>query len=632
MSSPLRILTRTLGSRAFAVLLLVLALILVAARGASAETYEHAVESTTGLAHFWPMSEAGSATSFADTIGGANAEVLGGVTLGEPGGLIGDSSTSALFNGSSGAARASVNLSGTHELTVEFWMKWSTYGADDHLAMEFTPNFNEYNGGFLVDPDATPGTEFAASIGRGSSVNTVFFKRPSAGEWHYYAFVINTEASASEEITPYVDGHTVTYTKSESGTGAGHFANSTLFWMSRDASTLFGAGNMQDLALYETTLGSSTILHHYELGATGPKASFNDTPIAATAGVPVHLNASGSTSTAGAITDYAWDFNASKTYGTNSGSTPTTTHTFAEAGTYTVDLKVTESEGRTATTSKTITVAAALPPYEQAVESTTGLAHFWPMDETSGATSIAEDINGANAEVLGGVTLGEPGGLIGDSSTSALFNGSSGAARAGVNLSGTHELTVEFWMKWSTYGADDHLAMEFTPNFNEHNGGFLVDPDATPGSEFAVSIGRGASVNTVFFKRPSAEEWHYYAFVINSEAAAETEITPYVDGHTVTYTKSASGTGAGNFANSTLFWMSRDASTLFGAGNMQDLALYETTLGSSTILHHYELGATGPKASFNDTPIAATAGVPVHLNASGSTLNRPEFVGGWSFE
>ncbi len=565
------------------------------------------------------MGEASSESSFADVVGSANAEVLGGVTLGEPGGLIGDSSTSALFNGSSGAARASVDLSGTHELTVEFWMKWSSYGADDHLAMEFTPNFNEHNGGFLVDPDATPGSDFAASVGHGASVNTVFFKRPTAGEWHYYAFVIDTEASAEEEITPYVDGHTVTYTKSESGTGAGNFANSTLYWMSRDASTLFGAGNMQDLALYENTLSSSTILHHYELGAYGPKASFTSTPIAATAGVPVHLDASGSSSTAGPITDYAWDFNGGKTYATDTGETPTTSHTFTEPGTYTVDLKVTESEGASATFSKTIAVGAALPPYEQAVESTMGLAHFWPMSEGGSETSLADSFSGANAEVLGGVTLGEPGGLIGDSSTSALFNGSSGAARASADLSATHELTVEFWMKWGSYGADDHLAMEFTPNFNEHNGGFVVDPDATPGSDFAVSIGRSSSVNTVFFKRPTAGEWHYYAFVIDTAASAEEEITPYVDGHTITYTKSASGTGAGNFANSTLFWMSRDASTLFGAGNMQDLALYEGTLSSGTILDHYELGSNGPKASFTSTPVAATAGVPVHLDASGSS-------------
>ncbi len=399
MLPSLRMLARVPGSRGAVALLLGLALLLAAARGARAETYEHAVETTSGLAHFWPMSEAGGATSFADVAGGANAEVLSGVTLGEPGGLIGDSATSALFSGS-GAARASVNLSGTHELTIEFWMKWTSYGADDHLALEFTPNFNEYNGGFLVDPDATPGSDFAASLGRGSSVNTVFFKRPSAGEWHYYAFVLNTEASAEEEITPYVDGHAVSFTKSESGTGAGNFANSTLYWMSRDASTLFGAGSMQDLALYDTTLSSSTILHHYELGAYGPKASFASTPVAATAGVPVHLDASGSSSTAGPITNYAWDFNGSKTYSTNTGETPTTSHTFTEPGTYTVDLKVTESEGSSATISKTITVGAALAPYEQAVESTSGLAHFWPMDEASGGTSFADVFEGANAEVL----------------------------------------------------------------------------------------------------------------------------------------------------------------------------------------------------------------------------------------
>ncbi len=612
------------SSGPFALLGVVLALaassLLGAAPAASAETYREAVEGTAGVSHFWPMGEA-SGSSFADVVGGANAAVAGGVTLGEPGGLVGDASTSALFDGSSGAAQANVDLSGTHELTVEFWMKWSAYGSDDHLALEFTPNFNDYEGGFLVDPDATPGSDFAVSIGLGPSSNTVFFERPSAGEWHYYAFVIDTEASAEEEITPYVDGHRVSYTKSRTGTGAGNFADSTLFWMSRDASTLFGAGSMQDLALYETALSSGTILHHYALGAVGPKASFTDAPVVATAGVPVRLNAAGSSSTVGPITDYAWDFNGGKTYGSDAGESPTTSHTFTEPGTYTVDLKVTESEGKTGTVSQTITVGAALPPYEQAVESTGGLAHFWPMGEGGGESLLADVFSGADAEVLGGVTLGEPGGLVGDSSTSASFDGSSGAAQANVDLSGTHELTVEFWMKWSTYGPDDRLALEFTPDFNEHVGGLLVDPDATPGSDFAVSVGKGSlsTANTVLFERPSAGAWHYYAFVIDTEAPAETEITPYVDGQPVAYTKSESDPGAGAFADSTLYWMSRDASTLFGAGSMQDLALYETTLGASAIATHYEAGEGGPKASFSSTPVAATAGVPVRLDASSSS-------------
>jgi hypothetical protein len=589
----------------------------MAPAAASAETYREAVEGTTGVSHFWPMGEA-SGSSFEDAVGSANAEVVGGVTLGEPGGLVGDSSTSVLFNGSSGAARASVNLSGTHELTVEFWMKWSAFAEDDHLALEFTSDFNEYAGGFLVDPDASPGTDFAVSIGEGGSRNTVYFERPSAGVWHYYAFVIDTEASAETEITPYVDGRAVSYTKSESGTGAGNFANSTLFWMSRDASTLFGAGSMQDLALYDTTLSSSTVAEHYELGEGGPKASFTSAPVVASAGVPVRLDASGSSSPGGSLTDYAWDFNGSESYSTDGGSSATISHTFSAPGTYTVDLRVKDSLGETATVSHTITVGAELGHYEQAVEETSGVTHFWPMDESSGS-SFADVIGGANAEALGGVTLGEPGGLVGDSSTAAAFNGSSGAARAEVDLSGTHQLTVEFWMKWKTFAEDDHLAMELTPNFNEYPGGFLIDPDASGTEKFGLGIGEGGSRNNAYFARPSAEQWHYYAFTFDTTASGADQITPYVDGHAVSYTKTESGTGAGTFAKAMLYWMSRDASALFGAGSMQDLALYDTTLSSSAVAEHYELGEGGPKASFTSSPVVASAGSPVRLDASGSS-------------
>ena len=605
----------------FALLGVVLALaatsLLGMAPAASGETYREAIEGTTGVSHFWPMGEA-SGSSFADVVGGASAETSGGVTLGEPGGLAEGSATSALFNGSSGAAHAEVDLSGTHELTVEFWMKWSSFAEDDHLALEFTPNFNEYAGGFLVDPDASPGTDFAVSIGEGGSRNTVYFERPSAGAWHYYAFMINTEAPAETEITPYVDGHAVSYSKTESGTGAGNFAHSTLFWMSRDASTLFGAGSMQDLALYHTTLSATTIGEHYEIGEGGPKAAFTSAPLVATAGVPVRLDASGSSSPAGSITDYAWDFDGSKGYSTDGGGTATISHTFSSPGTYTVDLRVKDSLGETATVSHTITVGAELGRYEQAVEETPSVGHFWPMGESSGS-SFADVVGGANAEALGGVTLGEPGGLVGDSSTAAAFNGSSGAARSEVDLSGTHQLTVEFWMKWKTFAEDDHLAMELTPNFNENPGGFLIDPDASGTEEFGVGIGEGGSRNNAYFARPSAEQWHYYAFTFDTSASGADQITPYVDGHAVSYTKGAEGTGAGNFAKAMLYWMSRDASTLFGAGSMQDLALYDTTLSSSTIAEHYELGEGGPKASFTSTPVVAAAGSPVRLDASSSS-------------
>jgi PKD repeat protein len=151
--------------------------------------------------------------------------------------------------------------------------------------------------------------------------------------------------------------------------------------------------------------------------------------------------ASGSSSPGGSLTDYAWDFDGSKGYATDGGGSATISHTFSSPGTYTVDLRVKDSLGETATVSHTITVGAELGHYEQAVEETASVTHFWPMDESSGS-SFADVIGGANAEALGGVTPGEPGGLVGDSSTAAAFDGSSGAARAEVDLSSTHQLTA----------------------------------------------------------------------------------------------------------------------------------------------------------------------------------------------
>ncbi len=552
---------------------------------------------------------------------GANAQLSSsGVSLGQSGALVGDSSTAAAFDGSGGAAHAEVDLSATHKLTVEFWLKWSAFAENDDLAMEFTPNFNEHPGGFLVNPNASGTDRFGIGLGEGTSRNNAFFARPSAETWHYYALVLDTTASGSTQITPYVDGHAVSYTKTAEGTEAGAFANAVLYWMSRDASSLFGTGSMQDLAVYETALSAGTIAEHYELGEGGLKAAFASTPASASVGVPVYLDASGSSSPAGTITDYAWDFNGSKSYGTDDGTSATATHTFTSPGTYTVDLRVKDSLGETTTISHTITVAAALGQYEQAVETTSGVAHFWPMGEPSGST-FADAIAGDNAETTGGVSLGEAGGLVDDSATSALFNGSSGAAHAALDLSSTHELTVEFWMKWNSYASDDDLALEFTPNFNEYPGGFLVDPDATPGSDFAVSIGQSGSRNTVYFERPTAGHWHYYTFVINTEAPAAEEITPYVDGEAVPYTKSEEGMGAGDFADSTLYWMSRDASALFGAGSMQDLALYDTTLSAGTVKEHYELGTTHAPTNITAPQIAGVAKKGYLLNANAGSWN-----------
>jgi chitinase len=85
---------------------------------------------------------------------------------------------------------------------------------------------------------------------------------------------------------------------------------------------------------------------------SGPAAAFTVTPVTPTVGVAAQFNASTTVPQPGrTVTSYQWDFGDGTT-----GSNVTTTHTYAAAGTYTVTLLVTDSEGQTGLIAKTVTV------------------------------------------------------------------------------------------------------------------------------------------------------------------------------------------------------------------------------------------------------------------------------------
>ncbi|MDX6609099.1 MAG: hypothetical protein QOF85_1024 [Solirubrobacterales bacterium] len=498
--------------------------------------YSKSVLATSGLVHYWRMGEQ-SGSTFADSAGSSTSTTVGEPTLGVPGGVPNDPDRAAEFDGSNDAAKAAMDLSGTHAVTVEFWLKWSSFSNDDRLAMEFTTNFNEGSGGFLVDPNAPQfGGTFGVGVGNGASRNTAYFERPTAGQWHHYAFVLDTTAPAAQEITPYVDGKAVTYQKGDSGTGGGNFANSTLNFMSRATTGLFGIGALDEVSIFKRTLGPTTIADHYNAiippggGEGGPEGGGGEVP-------------------------------PKEEGGGTGGEGPAT--------------------------------------YSKSVLGTPTLLHYWRLGEATGPT-VADSVGSSTGTATGGPTFGVPGSLKGDANTAVRFDGVNDSVAAPFNLASKSAVTVEFWLKWNSYANDDRLAMEFTNNFNEVPGGFLVDPNAPQlGGSFGVGIGAGASRNNVFFARPTAGQWHHYAFVLDTNAPAAQQITPYVDGKAVTYTKLDSGTGAGNFANSTLNLMSRAGSALFGTGDLDEVSVFGSALSAASVADNYkgivpEGGGEGP--------------------------------------
>ncbi|MEV4412090.1 PKD domain-containing protein [Catellatospora sp. NPDC049609] len=91
-------------------------------------------------------------------------------------------------------------------------------------------------------------------------------------------------------------------------------------------------------------------------GSGGP---VNAAPVADVAasctGLVCSLSGAGSTDADGAVQNHAWDFGDGTSADTD--STPTTSHTFAAAGTYNVTLTVTDDDGATDTDTQQVTVA-----------------------------------------------------------------------------------------------------------------------------------------------------------------------------------------------------------------------------------------------------------------------------------
>ena len=128
---------------------------------------------------------------------------------------------------------------------------------DDALAMEFTPNYNDNLGGFIVDPDAPDGTFAGHRRGRFPEHRLLRTADRRASGTTTPSFSTQPRAARRRSRHMSTDSRSL-HKKGYSGTGAGEFANSTLYLLSRDGSSLFGSGLARELAIYCGALITAT--------------------------------------------------------------------------------------------------------------------------------------------------------------------------------------------------------------------------------------------------------------------------------------------------------------------------------------------------------------------------------------
>ena len=155
-----------------------------------------------------------------------------------------------------------------------------------------------------------------------------------------------------------------------------------------------------------------------------PSASFTNSPLSPEVGETVTFDASGSSDPDGTIVGYEWSFGDEAT-----ATGITASHSYSSAGTYTVTLTVTDNNGLTGTTTKSVTVA----PHEIEPQAPSASFTSSPSSPEVGQT-VAFDASGSS----------DPDGTI----TTYSWNFGDGATATGITTThsyssaGTYTVTL----------------------------------------------------------------------------------------------------------------------------------------------------------------------------------------------
>ncbi len=170
------------------------------------------------------------------------------------------------FNGISDAYTAPIDLSATNKLTFCCWVAWTTFSDNDSLLCEFTSNYLFNDGGWACFPDSAAYAGHASAgfhsqaYPEENAYGGVRFARPSTGDWHHWAFVIDKTQPDVQKVGPvYIDGLSVPVDYPNSTPATDNFASDTLYIMQRQDGSRASAGSLQDLAVWSDVLTSDQI-------------------------------------------------------------------------------------------------------------------------------------------------------------------------------------------------------------------------------------------------------------------------------------------------------------------------------------------------------------------------------------
>jgi large repetitive protein len=202
---------------------------------------------------------------------------------------------------------------------------------------------------------------------------------------------------------------------------------------SASPSRTFAAEGTYSVTLTVTDVWGRTGIATHDVTVSGSPAGGAPVAVIATpvcSSLSCSFDGSGSSDAGGSVASYAWSFGD----GTPTASGSTTAHTYAADGTYTVSLTVTDNDGQTGTSTRTVSVAA---PTQAAIG-------FRAASESTGnsprpATTVPGAVRPGDVMVL----------ALSINRTTSISN-PSGWTAAGSQAGGSGEVQTRLWTRVAT--------------------------------------------------------------------------------------------------------------------------------------------------------------------------------------
>ncbi len=215
---------------------------------------------------------------------------------------------------------------------------------------------------------------------------------------------------------------------------------------------------------------------------------------------------------------------------------------------------------------------------------------YWRFDEASGKkTAVDSSGHGNDATYQGGITLGAPGALAGDSDTAATFDGTSGFVTAGnlFAFSGQTAFSLEAWVSVQPQSSYVGVITRNDAVGGPPSEGFLlfVDPSGGP---FGFQRLDGPNTSTAAsVASPAASGFTYVVATFDGLA-----LVVYVNGESQG-SQTAAFSIVGAVADFVVGAEAGGADHFF-AGTLDEVAVYDKALSANEVIAHYVAGLNSP--------------------------------------